>query len=254
MGQTKPPNVHQTWSEAEAALLKSQTQATAGQFAVAVMHEINSPLEAISNLVFLVEHYAEDPFEVRKYIQMAEEQLVQVRRIAHQTLKFYRQGDVQEPVDFVGLAEAALRIHDHKITAKRLRLHKDLQREAMARAHAGDMLQVVSNLIANALDALPEEGTLYLRVRKSRDEVHVTIADNGHGIPQEAVDKIFEPFFTTKKEHGTGLGLAISRSIVERHKGRIRLRSSVRGNSSGTVFRISLPVHRSSDSLKTTAA
>jgi signal transduction histidine kinase len=254
MGQIKPPNVQQTWSEVEAALLRSQTQATAGQFAVAVMHEINSPLEAISNLVFLVGHYAEDPLEVRKYVQMAEEQLVQVRRIAHQTLKFYRQGDVQEPVDLVGLAEAALRIHDHKITAKRLRLHKDLQREAIARAHEGDLLQVVSNLIANALDALPEEGTLYLRVRKSRDEVHVTIADNGHGIPQEAVDKIFEPFFTTKKEHGTGLGLAISRSIVERHNGRIRLRSSVRANSSGTVFRISLPVHRSREVLKTKTA
>jgi signal transduction histidine kinase len=243
VGQAKPRRVSKKWAEAEAALLRCQTQATAGQFAVAVMHEINSPLEAISNLSYLIELGAQDPIKVRMYIKMVEEQLVAVRRIAHQTLKFHKQMDVQEPVDLVALAEAALRIHDHNIVAKRLRLRKDLRREAHALAHAGDMLQVVSNLILNSLDALSEEGTLYLRVRKSNNEVHVTVADNGHGIPKATIDKIFEPFFTTKKEHGTGLGLAISRSIVERHKGRIRLRSSVRRDSSGTVIRISLPLH-----------
>lgn len=244
MGQTNPPNGQQEWSQAEAALLKSQTQATAGQFAAAVMHEINNPLEAISNLAFLVQHGADDPIIVRKYIGLLEEQLITVRRIARQTLKFYREGSVREPVDLMSLAEAALRIHDHKITAKRLHLHKDLRKEVTALGHAGDLLQVVSNLIGNALEALPEEGTLHLRVRKSKDEVHLTVADNGQGIPQAAMNKIFEPFFTTKKEHGTGLGLAISRSIVERHKGRIRLRSCVRRNSSGTVFRVSLPMHQ----------
>jgi len=244
MGQKKSRSIPRKWSEAEAALLKSKTQATAGQFAVAVMHEINNPLEAISNLTYLINRRVDDPANVRKYVDMLEEQLAQVRRIARQTLKFYRQSD-PEPVDLVGLVEAALRVHEYKIAAKRLLLLKDLRKEATALAHPGDMLQVVSNLIINALDALPEEGTLYLRVRQCKDEVHMTVADNGHGIPQATAKRIFEPFYTTKKERGTGLGLAISRAIIERHKGRIRLRSSVRKKSSGTVFRISLPAHRS---------
>lgn len=243
MGRNKPQTIEQNGIEMQAALLKSQTQAIAGQYAVAVMHEINNPLEAISNLTYLADHSAEDPVKVRQYIAMLEEQLSVVRRIARQTLKFYREG-TPEPVDLVGLAEAALRIHDHHIAAKRLSLRTDLKKEATAMAHSGDMLQVVSNLIVNALDALPDEGTLYLRVRMSNDEVHVTVADNGHGIPQAATARIFDPFFTTKKERGTGLGLAISRSIVERHRGRIRMRSSVRRDSSGTVFRVSLPAHR----------
>jgi signal transduction histidine kinase len=91
----------------------------------------------------------------------------------------------------------------------------------------------VSNLIVDALDALPEDGTLYLIVSKSKCEVHGAVADNGHGTPQAAADKMFEPFFTTTKEHGTGLGRAITRSIAERHRRRIRLQSSVRRNSSG---------------------
>lgn len=177
MGQTKPPNDQERRSQAEAALLKSQTQATAGQFAAAVMHEINNPLEAISNLAFLVQHGADDPVKVRKYIGLLEEQLVTVRRIAHQTLKFYREGSVREPVDLVNVAEAALRIHDHKIATKRLHLRKDLRREVTALGNAGDLLQVLSNLIGNALDALPEEGMVHLRVRKSMNEVHVTVAD-----------------------------------------------------------------------------
>jgi signal transduction histidine kinase len=207
------------------------------------MHEINNPLEAISNLTYLVGRAADDAGKVKNYIDMIEEQLDHVRRIARQTLKFYKQGE-PESVDLVGLAKAALRLHDRNIAAKRLTLRTDLRTEAHALAHPGDMLQVVSNLLINALDALPEEGTLYLRVRQSNNEVHVTVADNGHGIPRAAMDKIFNPFFTTKKEHGTGLGLAISRSIIERHKGRIRMRSSVRRNRSGTVFRISLPTDR----------
>lgn len=243
MGQKRSRSIPPQWSETEAALRKCQTLATAGQFAVAVMHEINNPLEAISNLTYLINRGVDDPAHVRKYIDMLEEQLAQVRRVAKQTLKFYRQSD-PEPVDLVGLVEAALRIHEHSISSKRLLLLKDLRKEATALAHPGDMLQVISNLIINALDALPEQGTLYLRVRQCNDEVHMTVADNGHGIPQSTAARIFEPFFTTKKERGTGLGLAISRAIVERHKGRIRLRSSVRKNCSGTVFRISLPAHR----------
>jgi signal transduction histidine kinase len=123
-----------------------------------------------------------------------------------------------------------------------VRLVKDLPPELVVGAQTGAMLQVISNVIVNALDALPYEGTLHLRLRKLHGQVELLIADNGHGIPKENSEKIFEPFFTTKGERGTGLGLALSKDIVEGHRGKIRLRSSVRPGKSGTTFKISLPV------------
>ncbi|MDX6463182.1 MAG: hypothetical protein QOE55_6879 [Acidobacteriaceae bacterium] len=118
---------------------------------------------------------------------------------------------------------------------------KDLPESLTAQVHSGEILQLVSNLIANALDALPLEGTLWLKLRKRRDQVHLVVADNGHGIPSELVDQVFQAFFTTKEDRGTGLGLSLSRKVVAHHRGKIRLRSSVRPGKSGTVFKISLP-------------
>ena len=118
---------------------------------------------------------------------------------------------------------------------------KDLPRGVVAEIRMGEILQVVSNLIVNALDALPADGTLAVRIRKRANMVHILIADNGHGIPVEYTGSIFEPFFTTKEEKGTGLGLPLSKQIIERHGGKIWVRSSVRPGKSGTTFRISLP-------------
>ena len=102
---------------------------------------------------------------------------------------------------------------------------------------------MLSNLLSNSIDAPPLNGRLTNKVRKIKREVHLMVADDGHGIPETIRQRIFDPFFTTKKEHGTGLGLAISKSIVERHKGRIRARSSVHSGISGAAFRVSLPLH-----------
>ncbi|MEA2544055.1 MAG: hypothetical protein QOH35_5421 [Acidobacteriaceae bacterium] len=142
----------------------------------------------------------------------------------------------------VALAEAALRIHQKTIEAKKVHLEKDLPESLTAQVHSGEILQLVSNLIANALDALPIDGTLCIRLRRRRSEAHFVVADNGHGIPKSIFAHIFEPFFTTKDEVGTGLGLALSKRIVEGHRGRIRVRSSLRPGKSGTIFKISLPV------------
>ena len=106
----------------------------------------------------------------------------------------------------------------------------------------GEVLQVLSNIVKNALDALPDGGTLRLRLRRHRGEVEFVIADNGEGIPKEHPDGIFQPFFTTKGESGTGLGLSLSKAIVERYSGKMRIRSSVRPGKSGTAFKIRLPV------------
>jgi signal transduction histidine kinase len=222
-------------------LRRNEELVVAGQFAAMVMHEINSPLEAVHNLNYLIQQEANNVSQVLTYSRMLEEQLATLTKLSRQTLSLYRSPETRESVAISGLAEAALRVHQRKISIKRIILRKKLKPEVTAEIHAGDMLQVFSNLISNAVDALPDKGTLWVRVVGSRDQAHVTVADNGPGIPSPILPKIFEPFFTTKKENGNGLGLSISKSIVEKHQGRIRSRSTTRPSRNGTTFRISIP-------------
>lgn len=143
--------------------------------------------------------------------------------------------------DLAAITEAALRVHQRVIDAKKIQLVKQLRGDFTAEVHATEVMHAISNLLVNALDALPEYGVLTLRLRKTQGHIHLLIADNGHGIPEEHRDKIFKPFFTTKEDRGNGLGLAFSKEIVERHRGKIWMRSSVGPANSGTTFRISLP-------------
>lgn len=230
------------WRRIEEILRRSESLAAAGQFAAEVMHDLKNPLEAASNLAYLIREEAENPSQVRAYVALLEEQLEQLNQITQQTLSFYKTSNASKPVDLVRVTNAALRVHDHKIAAKDLTLKTHFCDGAVVRGSPGEILQVLTNLMANALDALPSRGTLTLRVRKCEREAHITIADNGHGIPEETMEHIFEPFFTTKPDDGTGLGLAISKSIIESHKGRIRTRSCVRPGRSGTAFRVTLPL------------
>ncbi len=223
-------------------LRQNQELTVAGQFAATVMHEINGPLEAVNNLNYLIQQEADDPLQVRLYSRMLEEQLLTLTKLSRQTLSFYRSSETLESIAISTLAEAALRVHQQKISAKRINLRKRFKAQVTAEVHAGEMLQVLSNLVSNAIDALPENGILCISVKRSDNEAHVIVADNGTGIPAPILPKIFDPFFTTKKEHGTGLGLAISKSIVEKYHGRIRSRTNTRPHRSGTVFRISFPL------------
>jgi signal transduction histidine kinase len=232
----------QLWQTIQETLTDSETRAAAGQFSATVMHEINNPLEAISNLNYLVQWEAANEAKVREYSALIEGELANVIRIAKQTLGFYKTSYVRTRVDMVMIAESARRTHQRRITTKSVHSVKKLSPDAILEVHPGQMLQVLLNLIGNALDALPEHGTLYLRVRKSDRAVHVTVGDDGHGIPEKLLQKVFDPFFTTKGEHGTGLGLAISKSIVEGHRGTIAARSTTRKGRSGSIFRITLPL------------
>ena len=220
---------------------KAAERITAGQLALEVMHEIRNPLEALGHLTYLTLNEPDNPDLVVKYMRMAEEQMATLNRIVSQTLGFARDTPTPKASDLIDLAEAALRIHQRTIDAKKIHLVKDLPTSVTAEIRMGEILQVVSNLIVNALDALPPDGTLVVRLRKYKQTAHLLIADNGHGIQAEHLKSIFEPFFTTKGEQGTGLGLALSRKIIESHGGRIWVRSSVRPGRSGTTFRISLP-------------
>lgn len=241
MSDLKTSDVNARLEVTAEALRKAEERATAGQLALEVMHEIKNPLEALSNLVYLALQEAENPDKVREYMQLAEEQMSHLRQTTEHTLGFTRVAAARRSIDLVGLTEAALRIHQRTIAAKMVHLVKDLPDELVASVHTGEILQAISNLLVNALDALPLEGTICLRLKKHENNVHILISDNGHGIPAEHVEKIFEPFFSTKGERGTGLGLALTRKIVERHHGKISVKSSVRPYRSGSTFRISLP-------------
>lgn len=226
---------------ASEALQRAEERATAGQLAMEVMHEIRNPLQALDYLVFLTRRDAEDAEKVRGYMHFAEEQMVTLSQIATGTLRLAADSPSPQPVSVSVLTEAAVRIHQRTIEAKRARLVKDIRGEIVVEAYTREILQVVSNLIVNALDAIPENGTVHLRVRKSGGRVRIVVADNGQGIPKENAALIFQPFFTTKEGRGTGLGLCVSKRIIDHHKGTIRVRSSVRPGRSGTAFQISLP-------------
>lgn len=239
-----PVNYDQTSlkEEVQDILRHNQELVVAGQFAAMVMHEINGPLEAVHNLNYLIQKEADNASQVRTFSSMLEEQLCTLTKLSRQTLSFYRSPDTRESTAISTLAEAALRVHQKMILTKRINLYKRLKADVKAEVHAGDMLQVFSNLIGNAVDALPENGTLCVRVGSSAKEAHVTVADNGPGIPAAILLRIFDPFFTTKKERGTGLGLSISKSILEKHHARIRSRTTTRPSRNGTAFRISIPL------------
>lgn len=235
-------DLHSKLQIAMEVLRRAEERATAGQLALEVMHDIRNPLEALRNLNYLTLASAGKPDEVRQFATLAEEQLATVIDIANSTLGFANSANRPKPTNLVLLAEAALRIHQRTIVAKQIQLLKDLDENAMAPVYRSEMLQVISNLLTNALDAVPSNGTICLRLRKRGDTIQLLIADNGHGIPSEHSRRIFQPFYTTKEDRGTGLGLALSKKIVERHQGTIKMRTSVRPGKSGTLFRISLPV------------
>jgi signal transduction histidine kinase len=228
------------------ALRKAEERALAGQFALEVMHEIRNPLEAVGYLIHLA-NQEDDIAVIHEHLRQANEQMATVYQIAAQTLGFARMLPTAREVDLVELAEAALRIHHRRITAQKIHLVRDFSKGVFAEIYSGEILQVISNLLANALDALPEGGTISLRLRKRDSHVQLLVADNGHGMAPHHVARLFEPFFTTKENRGTGLGLALSRKIIERHAGTISARSSALPRRNGTTFRISLPAKRSAD-------
>jgi signal transduction histidine kinase len=229
-------------AEVSETLRHAEERATSGLLALELMHEIRNPLEAIGNLIYLAMEESGDHEAVCAYLRRVEEQLGIVNDIANQTLGFARITTSPQAVRLVTLAEAALRIHQRAVKAKKIRVVKEFPQEVIAQVYITEMLQVFSNLVVNSLDALPRDGTLRMRLSQHNHETHIVVADNGHGIPAEDMDRIFIPFFTTKKA-GNGLGLPLSKKIVEHNNGKISLRSSVRPGKSGTIFKISLPAH-----------
>jgi signal transduction histidine kinase len=204
------------------------------------MHEVNGPLEAAGNLLFLCRLESSSPEKVLDYVRQAEEQVIRAQQVAQRALSFFREHAQPRPVHLPDMLQAALFLYDDLIRAKELRVKRDWPEAVTVPAHRGELLQVISNLIINAIEALHHGGTMHIRLRPRSDGVRLTIADNGPGIPEGFRKKLFQPFQTANKPAGTGLGLWVAKSIIQKHGGRISCRSSVRQGRSGTAFSIML--------------
>jgi PAS domain S-box-containing protein len=232
----------------ELALLSSEKLASVGRMAAAIAHEINNPLAAVTNALYIVLSSNGLPVEARQYLEMADSELKRIAHITRQSLGFYRESNAPTQVTVQAVLESALDLLKSRIRAKQATIEKQWDAEVEITAVAGELRQVFSNLLANSLDAIADKGTITLRVfaakaaKDGRQCVRVTIMDNGRGIGAGARQHIFEPFFTTKGTIGTGLGLWVSKQIIDKHEGTIRMRSRTHGVHRGTVCSVVLPV------------
>ncbi len=228
----------------EEAIRRSEKLATAGRLAASIAHEINNPLEAVINLLYLARH---DSKHAVQYLTQAEQEVGRVARLAQQTLGFVR--DVGSPgsMDPAAIMDETLQLYSRKLESRKIRVTRRYRGTCRISGYSGELRQLLANLVVNAVDAMQEEGSLQVRVAPVRagsncsEGVRITVADNGGGIPRNSLQKVFEPFYTTKKDAGTGLGLWVSRGIVQKHGGSIRVRSRSEGRVTGTVFAIFLP-------------
>jgi len=237
-----------TWMKrAESALKESEKLASVGRLAASIAHEINNPLEAVTNLLYLAMHSANID-ELREYLQIAEREVRHVSSISSQTLHFYRQAGTTRAICCDELFESALFIHHGRIANRHVEVEQRLLARHPLTCFDGEIRQVLNNLIGNAIDAMPASGgRLLLRSREATNwatrqrGVVLTVADNGAGIRADHRARIFDPFFTTKGAGGTGLGLWVSNEIVKRHHGSLRVRSGHKRSRNGTVFTVFLP-------------
>lgn len=244
---------HQT----EEALRRSEKLAVAGRLAASIAHEINNPLEAVMNLVYLA-RTSGSRSEAREFLVRAEAELARVAAITTETLKFYRQAHKPSLVEVEQIFESLLVLYRQKLLAAGVTVETDFRKVKPILAYGGELRQMFSNLLSNAIDAAPG-GSVRIRVRPAKDArgnagVRVLVADNGVGISQVMKRSIFEPFVSTKGARGTGLGLWVSSELVQKHGGVIRLKSSTAPSRHGTVFSVFLPLSSAAVSAASVAA
>ena len=233
----------------EQALRKSEQLAAAGRLAASIAHEINNPLEAVTNLLFLAKMDESITGSTKNLIEMADKELQRLSHIAARSLKFYRQRTAPTMTSLEELIESVLFFHETEIRTRAIDLDRRYREAPKVLCHPGEIQQVVTNLIDNALDALTRHGKVIVAVRPSSDGagragVTMTIADNGSGMERATLERLFFPFITTKGEAGNGLGLWVSKGIVDKHQGLIKVRSRP---GAGTVFRMFLPIETGVD-------
>ncbi len=235
--------------QAEESLRTSEKLAAVGRMSGTLAHEINNPLDAVNNLVYLLLQDSKLDERGHECVQLLQRELERMQHIVANTLSFYRDSSSPVQVNLSQVLDSVLTLDARKIERKQLRVSKRIEANVPVMGFPGELRQVFLNLVSNAIEATPDRGKLKIHIFPSRQwqkeevrGVRVVIADNGHGISPEHRSKLFQPFFTTKGEQGTGLGLWASQGIVRKHQGEIRMRSTTRFGRSGTCFSVFLPI------------
>jgi len=232
---------------AQEALIRSEKLAITGRLAASIAHEINNPLEAVTNLLFLM-HGNLSAEQMKMFLADAEHELARVTEITKQTLRFYREPAQPIATEVEAVLESVLKLYRTRIAAAGVQVSREILAEAThVLSTPGELRQVLANLVGNAIDAMRRGGRLRIRVSEhqepesGRGSVRITVADTGTGIAPEVLPSIFEPFVTTKGETGTGLGLWVTSEIMKKNGWRIRVRSTRNLRRNGTVFSILIP-------------
>jgi signal transduction histidine kinase len=230
----------------EQALRTTERLASVGRMAATVAHEINNPLEAVTNLVYLAKGSAALN-DVKEYLITIEEELNRISLITKQTLGFYRETIAPSAVRVGEMLNPLIAVLGRRARNKGIEIRPEIRQDPEIYAVAGEIRQLIANLLNNSIDAVDFGGLIRIRIDANRSNgqhptgIRITVADSGLGIPPSARSKLFEPFYTTKKDVGTGLGLWVCTNIVQRHHGSICVKSSATPGRSWTVFSVFLP-------------
>ncbi|HEX7961897.1 MAG TPA: PAS domain-containing protein [Terriglobales bacterium] len=241
---------------AEEALRRTEKLAVAGSLAASIAHEINNPMEALTNLFYLIHENASLDDDAKRFAAQGQEELRRMAHITRQMLVFYRESSRPVEVDLNEVLEDVIGINGPRLKLRGISVQKDFSAIPL-RGFPGELRQLFSNLIGNAIEASPVRGTITVRAHEACDwplrrrGVRVLITDQGSGIPEQNRKRIFEPFFTTKGEKGTGLGLWVSQGIVHKHSGFLRFRTRALPGRSGTCFSVFLPLQSEPSTIQT---
>ena len=229
----------------EDALRRTEKLAATGRLAASIAHEINNPLEAITNLLYLLRRFCNLDGSALNYVTIAEREVRRMSEITQQTLRFYRQSTLPGRTTMADLLDSVLDMYNVRLNTLGIALQREYEPDLDLYCFAGELRQVIANLVSNAMDATAGGGRLIVGARRSKDWVHperdgvrITIADSGCGMNAEVRDRLFEAFFTTKGATGTGLGLWVSHEIILKHHGVVHVRSR---EGAGTVFQLFFP-------------
>lgn len=221
-----------------------------GKLLAALAHEINNPLDALLNFLYLIEAEAGLSDRARDYLRLAREEVHRISKITHSAMRPVRDQENLEHISVPELLRSVLEFYKSRFENRGIAVNAHYYPVHSVAVYSGPLRQVFSNLVLNAADAMPGGGTMEVKVSAAREwtgqqrhGVRVTFADNGCGIPVADIPRVLEPFFTTKGHAGNGLGLSMVNDTVHRHGGALRFRTSTRPGHSGSVFSIFLPVN-----------
>ena len=240
----------QQWN-AQRALMRNEKLVAVGRLAASIAHEMNNPLASVTNLLYLIECDATLNESTRGFVDLASVELARVSKIATQTLRFARRTVAPAEIDVEEVVRGLMLLFGGRLTQNQVKVSVRRRKVSKFYGYASEVMQLLTNLLGNAIDAIGESGRIEIGIQDSMDwqsmtpRVAVTVADSGPGVPEQFRQKIWEPFFTTKAETGTGLGLWLVEETVHKNGGSIHLRTATAPERHGTVFRMLLPIHAS---------